>query len=134
MPRTFIHGDCLAKNVHVRTTKEGLTLAPLDWGSAGWGLPATDLGQLGLPYRHLPPAVPDYATYLSVVLDRWPGFDMQIVQQLANLGQMFWSLEAISRSVPEFDYKEARIERIMNKFDVYRSVLADTIRAARWEN
>jgi hypothetical protein len=134
IPRTFIHGDCLAKNVHVWTTQEGLTLAPFDWGGAGWGLPATDLGQLGLPYRHLPPAIPDCATYLSVVRDHWPGFDLQLVQQLANLGQLFWSLKVISRSVPEFDYEQAHIETIMSKFGVYKSVLANTIRAARWEN
>jgi hypothetical protein len=134
MPRTFIHGDCLAKNVHVRATREGLTIAPFDWGGAGWGLPATDLGQLGLPYRHLPPTSPDCAAYLSAVQDHWPGFDIQTVQQLANLGQMFWSLKVISRSVPEFDYKGATVQTIMSKFDVYGSVLADTIRATRWEN
>jgi hypothetical protein len=134
MPCTFVHGDCLAKNVHVWTTPEGLTIAPFDWGGAGWGLPATDLGQLGLPYRDLPPASPDYATYLSVVQDHWPALDMQTVQQLANLGQMFWSLKVISRGIPEFDYEGAHIESIMSKFGVYESVLAHTIRAARWES
>jgi hypothetical protein len=134
IPRTFIHGDCLAKNVHVRMTQEGLTIAPFDWAGAGWGLPATDLGQLGLPYRHLPPTNPDCATYLSVVQDHWPGLDIQIVQQLANLGQMFWSLKVISRGIPDFDYKGAHIESTMNKFGVYKSVLANTIRSARWEN
>ncbi len=134
MPRTFVHGDCLAKNVHVRMSQAGLSIAPYDWGGAGWGLPATDLGQLGLPYRHLPPTDPDCATYLSVVRDQWPDFDLHIVQQLANLGQMFWSLKVISRGVQEFDYQEAHIETIMDKFRVYKSVLANTIRAAQWEN
>jgi hypothetical protein len=134
MPRTFVHGDCLAKNIHVRTTHDGLTIAPIDWGGAGCGLPATDLGQLGLPYRNLPPANPDCATYLSVVQDHWPGLDLRIVQQLANLGQMFWALKVISRSVPELDQRGAHIESLMNKFSIYKSVLANAIRAARWEN
>lgn len=133
MPRTFIHGDCLAKNVHVRTTRAGLTIAPFDWGGAGWGLPATDLGQLGLPYRDLPPTQPDCATYWSVVREQWPSLDLQTIQQLANLGQMFWSLKVISRGVPEFDYPGAHLESIINKFSVYKSVLANTIRSARWE-
>lgn len=133
MPWTFVHGDCLAKNVHIRRTPNGPTIAPFDWGGAGWGLPATDLGQLGLPYRQLPPAQPDCATYLSVVRDHWPDFDIQIVQQLADLGQMFWSLKVISRSIPEFDYEGAHIESIMNKFNVYKSVLATTIRTTRWK-
>jgi hypothetical protein len=133
MPRTFIHGDCLAKNVHVRMSRAGLSIAPFDWGGAGWGLPATDLGQLGLPYENLPPTHPDCATYLSVVRDQWTSFDLQTVQQLANLGQMFWSLKVISRGVPEFDYPGAHLETIINyKFGVYKSVLANTIRSARW--
>lgn len=134
MPRTFVHGDFLAKNVNVRMTQDGLTIAPFDWGGAGWGLPGTDLGQLGLPYRHLPPTDPDFATYLSVVQNHWPGFDLQIIQQLANLGQMFWSLKVISRGVPEFDQEGAHVETIINKFDVYKSVLAKSIRKARWES
>jgi hypothetical protein len=134
MPRTFIHGDCLAKNVHVRTTRARLTIAPFDWGGAGWGLPATDLGQLGLPYRDLPPTQPDCATYWSVVREQWPSLDLQTIRQLANLGQMFWALKVISRGVPEFDYPGAHLESIINKFSVYKSVLANTIRSARWED
>ncbi|HZD56578.1 MAG TPA: aminoglycoside phosphotransferase family protein [Anaerolineales bacterium] len=134
MPRTFVHGDCLAKNIHVRVTGAGPAVAPFDWGGAGWGLPATDLGQLGLPYRNLPPTDPDYATYLSVVREHWPDFDVQTVQQLANLGQLFWSLKVISRGIPEFDHHGAHIESIMDKFNVYRSVLANAIRAVKWEN
>ncbi len=134
MPRTFIHGDCLVKNVLVRATRDGPKFAPFDWGGAGWGLPATDLGQLGLPYRDVPPTSPDCATYSSVVRDQWPSLDIQTVQQLANLGQMFWSLKVISRCVPEFDYEEAHIESIINNFSVYESVLANTIRSARWED
>ena len=134
MPRTFIHGDCLVKNVHVRTTPDGLTIAPFDWAGSGWGLLATDFGQLGLPYHHLPPTDPDYATYFSIVRDHWPGLDIHMVEQLANLGQMFWSLKVISLGVQEFDFKEAHIESIMSNLSVYKSVLANTIRAVRWEN
>jgi thiamine kinase-like enzyme len=134
MPRTFVHDDCLAKNVHVRTTQAGLTIAPIDWGGAGWGLPATDLGQLRLPYRGQPPANPDIATYQSIVRDQWPSLDAQTIQQLANLGQMFWSLKVISRAVPEFDYEWAHIEHVMYNFRIYEAALADSIRLARWEN
>jgi hypothetical protein len=132
MPRTFSHGDCLAKNVHVRGSQSGLTIAVFDWGGAGWGLPATDLGQLALPYRDLPASDPDCATYLSAVRERWPKLDTQTVQQLANLGQMFWSLKVISRCVPQFDYEGAHIESIVSDFNLYGTVLADSIRSARW--
>jgi thiamine kinase-like enzyme len=134
MPRTFIHGDCLVTNVHVQPTQAGLTLAPFDWASAGWGLPATDLGQLGLPYRSVPPTEPDYAAYWSIVRDQWPSLDVQSIQQLAKLGQMFWSLKVISLGVSEFDYEGTHIEHVMYNFRIYASVLANTIRSARWEN
>jgi thiamine kinase-like enzyme len=134
MPCTLIHDDCLAKNVHVRMTQAGPTIAPFDWGGAGWGLPATDLGQLRLPYRGQPPDNPDFVTYLSIVRDQWPSLDLQTIQQLANLGQMFWSLKVISRGVPEFDYEWAQVEHIMNNFKIYETALADSIRSARWDN
>ena len=133
-PSTFVHGDCLAKNVHVRSTQTGLLLAPFDWAGAGWGLPATDLGQLALPYRELPQTEPDYETYLISVREEWPSFDAQTIQQLANLGQLFWALKVIDRSVPEFDDERTHRETLINNYRVYASVLANAIRSARWED
>jgi hypothetical protein len=134
IPRTFIHGDCLVKNIHVRTTQVGLTIAPFDWGGAGWGLAATDLGLVGLPYHNLPLTHPDYETYWAVVREQWPNLDLQTIQQLANLGQMFWSLQVISRGIPDFDDPKAHLGSLINNFSVYKSVLANTIRSARWED
>jgi hypothetical protein len=131
-PHTFVHGDCLAKNVHVRRSQAGFFVAPFDWGGAGWGLPATDLGQLALPYREIPQTDPDWETYLRAVRGQWPSFDMQAVQQLANLGQLFWALKVISRSVPEFDDERTHRETLINNYRVYASVLANSIRAAKW--
>lgn len=133
IPRTIIHDDCLAKNVHVRTTQNGLTLAPFDWGGAGWGLPATDLGQLRLPYRDKPPENPDFDMYLKLVRDEWPKFDIQLVQELANLGQMFWSIKVIFRAIPEFDHDWADLEYVMYNFRIYETTLADSLRFSIWD-
>ena len=110
IPRTLVHGDCQVKNAHVRAKKSGLDLAPFDWASAGWGLPATDLGHLGLPYKSLPQTDPDCETYHSIIQKIWPELDLKTVQQLANLGQIFWSLKVISKSLPEFDAKGTYLE------------------------
>lgn len=134
IPRTLVHGDCQVKNAHVRSTQNGLELAPFDWASAGWGLPATDLGQLSLPYKSLPPTIPDYETYLSVVRKEWPNFDLETVQQLANLGQIFWALKVISKSLPEFDDKKTFLEGLLYNYNVYASVLDSAIRAINWTN
>ena len=134
IPRTLVHGDCQVKNAHVRSTQNGLVLAPFDWASGGWGLPATDLGQLSLPYKSLPQTVPDYATYLSVVRNEWPDFDLETVQQLANLGQIFWALKVISKGLPEFDDKETYLEGLLFNYSVYASVLDSAIKAVNWTN
>ncbi len=132
LPRTFVHDDCLAKNVHVQTTRAGLTIRPFDWGGAGWGLPAADLGQLGLPHRSLQPDDPECVAYLLAVQAHWPDLNVHIIQQLANLGQMFWSLKVISRSIPEFDHERTHVETLMGNYRIYASVLAKSIRSATW--
>ena len=132
IPRTFIHDDCLAKNVHVRTTGNSLTLAPFDWGGSGWGLPATDLGQLRLPYRGKPPENPDLDLYLKLVRDVWPKFNFQLVQELANMGQLFWSIKVIYRAIPEFDYDWAELKYVMYNFRIYEITLADSLRYSIW--
>lgn len=133
-PRTIVHGDCQVKNVHVRLRHNAWEVLPFDWASAGWGLPATDLGQLGLPYKKTPPTIPDHKTYLEVVRERWSSFDLETVENLANLGQLFWSLKVISISLPEFNDREAYLEGLLHNYGVYASVLNSAIRAADWIN
>src|SRR5205814_4697301 len=43
MPTTLVHGDFRRKNVYVRTDQAGTALFPIDWATAGWGVPAADL-------------------------------------------------------------------------------------------
>jgi hypothetical protein len=133
LPRAFIHDDCLAKNVHVRSNGDGLSIAPFDWGGAGWGYPATDLGQLRLPYKGQPPDNPDPIAYHAVVRDRWPSLDLQRIRQLVNLGQLFWSLKVISRGLPELDYAPEYLEHVMYNFRIYEAILADSVRWAKWQ-
>jgi thiamine kinase-like enzyme len=131
-PRTIVHGDCQVKNVHIRSTRTGLTFLPFDWASAGWGLPATDLGQLSLPYRSLPPTNPDCETYLSYVQHNWSDATLEAVQQLANLGKIFWSLKVISKSLPEFNDKQTHFEGLLYNYRVYESVLNSTLHNSHW--
>jgi thiamine kinase-like enzyme len=134
IPRTLVHGDCQVKNAHVRAIESGLELAPFDWASAGWGLPATDLGQLGLPYKSLPRTDPDCETYLSIIHEIWPELDLKTIQQLANLGQIFWSLKVISKSLPEFDAKGTYLDGLYYNYQVYATVLSNAIRVSEWVN
>lgn len=130
LPRTFVHGDCVVKNAHVRLTRHGPAFAPFDWGGAGWGLPATDLGQLGLPYHSVPKNDPDYQTYAETVGEQWPRLDVETVRRLAYLGQILWSLKVIGLSLPGFEDERTHLASLTYNFVVYADVLTDAISAA----
>ena len=130
IPRALVHGDCLAKNVHLRASQAGRGVAFFDWGGAGWGLVATDLGQLALPHRGPPDDDPGCAMYLAVARRRWPDLDLETVRQLANLGQLFWALKVISRGIPEFDCDWARPEDVTGNLRIYEAALARSMCSA----
>jgi hypothetical protein len=113
MPRTFLHGDFKVKNLRVRTSQTVTALLVFDWENAGWGVPAVDLGS---------PANPDLSTYQSVVGAHWPGLDVQTLQRLVHVGELFRNLAAVdwaSQRLPE-DSTEA-----MTKLRIYESRQAD---------
>jgi thiamine kinase-like enzyme len=103
-----------------------------DWGGAGWGLPAADLGLLGLPHHGRLSNHRDYMTYLQIIQGQWPSLNVQKIQRLEKLGQMFWALKIISLEVNKFDYPWAETEHTLNNFRIYGSVLADSMRSGGW--
>jgi hypothetical protein len=129
-PRTVVHDDCLAKNVHLRAGACGPSVAAFDWGGAGWGLAVTDLGQLALPREGPPDHEPDYAAYWSVARSRWPFLDLEAVRQLANLGQLFWALKVINRGLPEFECDWAHPEDVARNLGIYAAALSRALRMA----
>ena|GEM_PF-482138 len=95
MPCTVVHGDFAEKNIRIRTNGAGITFLPFDWGNAGWGVPAIDLAQSPLPAKGFT-GNPDLAAYWEVVRDHWPSFDLQTIQQWANLATMLRTIVAIN--------------------------------------
>lgn len=134
LPRIFVHGGCLVKNVLVRTTASRLTFAPIDWAGAGWSFPATDLGQRELPYCNVPQSDSDCETYDQILQEQWPDFDVDAVRPLAYLGQIFWSLKAISLSLPGFENERTHLDTLTDRFAICADVSANAIRARLWRN
>jgi aminoglycoside phosphotransferase (APT) family kinase protein len=119
VPSTLVHGDFRPKNVRVRADQAGLALFPLDWETAGWGVPAPDLASV------------DLTAYWSVVRECWPTLDLQAIQQLANLGKVSRWLAAISwESVASEGL--ARPIANMASMRVCRAALSDAIKAVQW--
>jgi hypothetical protein len=130
-PRTVGHGDCLPKNFHIRADGEGLRAAPFDWGGAGLGPAATDLGQLALPRVRPQDPEPDHATYRDTVRECWPDLDLESVRRLANLGQIFWALKVIRRGLEEFAFDWHSHEFILDNLRIYEAALARSLRRAQ---
>ena len=77
-PRTFVHADLHAGNIHLRKSPTGVTVMTFDWESAGWGPPAIDLALEGL----------DLPAYCSVAAGLWPTLDVHTAQDLTAAGRL----------------------------------------------
>jgi len=83
LPETVVHGDFRPKNVYLRPTGNRLFCYPIDWETAGWGVPAADLTRI------------DVATYWSVARDWCAGLSLDTVHRLSRLGHVFRTIAAI---------------------------------------
>jgi aminoglycoside phosphotransferase (APT) family kinase protein len=121
IPSALVHGDFRPKNVRVRADQAGPALFPLDWETAGWGVPAPDLARV------------DLVAYWSVVRECWPTLDLQAIQQLANLGKVFRWLVAISWESMDFEYEGlARPIATIASLRVCHAALSDAIQVVQW--
>ncbi len=92
VPATLTHGDFRTKNAIVRSGASGLELFPIDWETAGWGIPAVDLTKI------------DLKAYGSVVRRAWPDARPAVLRRLAAVGRIFLELAAISWVSPQLSY------------------------------
>jgi len=93
VPVTLVHGDFRRKNVYIRTTDLAVpSLFPIDWETAGWGVPAADLAP---SRRRLNGLHVDLETYWSVIRECWPSIDMSSLQQVVRAGFVFRRLAGI---------------------------------------
>ncbi len=128
LPATLVHGDFRPKNVRVRSDESGQSLFPLDWETAGWGVPAADLA----PARGLTP-IPqvDLTTYEAIVREYWPELDLPALRQLVALGRIFRRLAAISWESLGLAYEWR--EKPMTSMMVYQAELAEALQTPPWE-
>jgi thiamine kinase-like enzyme len=95
VPPTLVHGDFRPKNAYLREMRDGLGLFPIDWETAGWGVPAADLTRIDLP------------SYLSALdASWWPGVRLADLERVAAAGQIFQSLVAMFWVAPQLKYED----------------------------
>lgn len=83
LPPTVVHGDFRPKNVYLRPNGHGLACFPIDWETAGWGVPAADLTRI------------DATTYWACAREWRIGLDFDTVRRLVSVGQMFCAIAGI---------------------------------------
>lgn len=122
MPSTLVHGDFCPKNIRVRTGRAETGLFPLDWETAGWGVPAADLASA---HGRLPTHQVDITSYWSIVRECWPSLDIPAIQRLVIVGRIFRWLAAIDWESTNLPYEW--LEKPMNAMRIYQAELAEAM-------
>ncbi len=137
LPRTIVHGDFVRKNLPVRTSPAGMVLLPLDWETAGWGLPAIDLVTAGLaPFTDGLSALsasPAMTVYRSVVSQFWPRCGDHDLAVLTNLGMIFRLIDSVKWACEGLGgERTARVLPLsVAQFRLYQGGMARAIQAVR---
>ena len=117
LPATLVHGDFRPKNVYLRPNGAGLACYPIDWETAGWGVPAADLTRI------------DVATYWSAAREWRVDLSLDAVQRLANIGQVFRTIAAIDWEASSLRFETRRmISRPLASIAVLTPRLTDAVR------
>ncbi len=99
MPRTLVHGDFVIRNLRVRDSAPSRALLVFDWELAGWGVPATDLGQF--EYRG---PKPDLHVYLSILRRAHPHLRLKDIEGAAACGNVFRMIDQVRWTLPTLDF------------------------------
>jgi len=120
VPATLTHGDFRAKNAYLRAGPSGPELFPIDWETAGWGIPAVDLTKI------------DLKAYWSVVRRTWPDARPDVLRRLATVGRIFLELAAIRWVSPQLAYDSpVYLVRPLSWLRVFHRRLGAAARALR---
>jgi len=119
LPATVVHGDFRPKNVYLRPNGNGLACFPIDWETAGWGVPAIDLTRI------------DVAGYWACAREWRPGLDLDTVRRLASIGHVFRAVAAIDWETATFRYDSRRMfSRELSSIQVLVHRLSEAARTA----
>lgn len=104
-PITLVHADFQSKNLRIRPGDDGPVLLPIDWETAGRGVPAADLARASSPGLVM---LADPAAYGETVRERWPHLDADAIHRLSVLGHLFQPLAGILWSCADLRFEDPR--------------------------
>jgi len=103
-PVTLLHADFQPKNLRIRLSGGEPALHPIDWETAGWGVPAADLARLLRPGPVAHVAAPVYA---DTIREHLPQLDLAAIERLGVIGVVFQSLAGVNWSCAELHFESA---------------------------
>ena len=117
LPATVVHGDFRPKNVYLRSSGTGISCYPIDWETAGWGVPAADLTRI------------DVDTYWTCAREWRAGLELDTVHRLVTLGQAFCAIAGIAWDSTGLRFDTRRmISRELASMEVLTRRLVDAAR------
>jgi hypothetical protein len=119
LPRVLTHGDFKKKNICIRTNFRGTDLVALDWETAGLGIPSVDVAESKI----------EVDAYWLLVRDFWPNINLQILQQLTEIGKVLRYLAAINWEAQSLAYEWIRDSMI--NMEVYQTRISDALKKIR---
>jgi hypothetical protein len=105
LPTTLVHADFQPKNLRLRASSGGLALYPIDWETAGWGVPAADLAMASS--RKLSVSV-DPDEYERAVRELLPELDATTIQRLSSIGHIFQTMAGIDWATADLRFEWER--------------------------
>lgn len=105
LPVTLVHADFQPKNLRIRMSEAGPMLCPIDWETAGRGVPAADLARASSSGLVM---LADPAAYETMVRERWTHMDSAAVRRLSVLGHLFQPLAGIHWACADLRFEDAR--------------------------
>ena len=101
-PAVLVHGDLVAKNIQMDDADQAPVVLRLDWETAGWGVPATDLSTSS----NAKVAVNvDLRSYFTRVRHLYRGWDDSSFERLSAVGTLFRALAAMDWSSRRLAYE-----------------------------
>lgn len=93
LPPTLVHGDFVRKNVRMAERPDRRTVYVLDWETAGWGSPISDLATLSVAGFRA--SASEFEVYTSAVERYWPTIDPATIEQARRGGVVMRWIVAI---------------------------------------
>ena len=128
-PRCLVHRDFFDRNVRVCTKGAKPVLYVMDWGTAGWDVPAVDLRRL------------DLVAYWTVVRETWPQLDLEKIREMENLSVILRFIPGItwiSRSLADEwgvnesdpEWTDEWVRTVVSNLRTYESFLTHALQVA----